>query len=392
MKKISINLLKTKKNLLRLCFLSLCLLCIPVLVNGKNTASFKLKNATCFNRSGEIVEVTIPEKMISELSGLALYDANKKIIPYQHLTGTNTIIFQADVAANKTAVYTLKKGTPAISTVKTYATQKMPSRRNDIVWENDLVAHRMYSKVLLKSEPNTANGVDLWVKKISEPMIDKMYTYSDYHSEQVEGVDAYSVNGKTLGAGGVVACTGDTLWLHAPYDECRIIYNGPLRSEFELIYNNVLIDGDYYTKTLRVTTNANGLLDKAVVKFDGKIKPMKIAVGIFLHTNMSNVKPDGLLFTEENNLIGYAENKSEGSVTSPGARFYNGVYMPGETTLATINHQQLIMSNYTVGSEFTYYFGGGWNIFPSGRFTSDQDWFNALRNFKESILYPLNKK
>jgi len=265
----------------------------------------------------------------------------------------------------------------------------MPDTRNDIAWENNLSTYRMYSRVLLATEPNTANGVDIWFKKQEAPIIDKMFTYSNYHNEQVEGVDAYSVNGKTLGGGGVVAYANSKLWLHDPYDECEIVANGPLRSEFILKYKKVEIDGDYYEKTVRIATSANGLLNKATVKFEGKIKPMKIAAGIYLHTNMSSVTPAGVKYTAESNIIGYAENKSEGTVTSPNARMYVGVYMPGETTVSEISYQSVIMSDYAVGTEFTYYFGGGWNVFPAGKYTSDTDWFNALKQFKQTVQNPL---
>ncbi|MDR1809605.1 MAG: glycoside hydrolase family 88 protein, partial [Prevotella sp.] len=369
-------------------FYTLLLVWISV-SSAKADVTFTLNNTMAVSRSGELVEVTVPAELAGSLSSLALYDSSNNPTPYQAVGG-NKIVFQATVAANSTAVYTLKSGTPAVATAKTYAAQMMPTTRNDIAWENDLAAHRMYSRVLLSSEPNTANGVDLWVKKKAEPVINKMYTYSNYHAEQPEGVDAYSVNGKTLGAGGVAAYVNNQLWLHDPYDECTVVSSGPLRSEFVLTYKNVLIDGDYYTKTLRVITNANGLLDKAIVKYEGKIKPMKIAVGIFLHTNMSGVTPNGVQYTAEQNVIGYAENKSEGTVTSSNARFYEGVYMPGETSVATIDHHLVIMSDYAVGSDFTYYFGGGWNIFPTGRYTQDQDWFDALKNFKESVQAPLS--
>lgn len=344
-----------------------------------------LQNSTTMDRTNELVEVTLTPATYEGLSSLALFDPENNPVPYQALPYDNKIVFQATVAKNATAVYTLKEGTPVTTDAKTYAAIMSPTNRADIAWENDRVAHRMYSRKLLSSEPNSANGVDLWVKKMSKPVVEKMYTYSNYHAEQAEGVDAYSVGGKTLGAGGVVAYVNNKLWLHDPYDECEIITNGPLRSEFILTYNNVLIDGDFYTKTLRITTDANGLIDKAVVKFEGKIKPMKIAVGILLHTGTSGKQYNS------GNVIAYAENKSEGTVTSTGARFYNGVYMPGETTATTVDNQRIIYSDYAVGSEFTYYFGGGWNIFPAGEYTKDEDWFTAVSNCVKRIQSPLTE-
>ncbi|MDR0547524.1 MAG: DUF4861 domain-containing protein, partial [Dysgonamonadaceae bacterium] len=303
------------------------------------------------------------------------------------LAGDN-LLFSANVKAQSEAVYTLKKGTPATMEALAYAAQKMPEKRNDIAWENDLATYRMYCKTLLSAEPNTSNGVDIWFKKQAAPMIDKMFTYENYHSEQIEGVDAYSVNGKTLGAGGIAAFVDDSLWLHAPYDECEIIANGPLRSEFILHYHNVEIAGDLYCKTVRISTQANGLLNKAVVKYEGKDKPMQLAAGIYLHTNQAPHIPNGVEMADEE-IIAYAENPSEGHVTSPDPRMYIGVYMPEATDTLTYNHQLLILRNYTVGTEITYYFGGGWNIFPAGRYAADNDWLKALLQFKEMINNPL---
>lgn len=348
--------------------------------------SIPLKNTLAFNRTNELTEVTVAG--VSSFSNLALFDESGNPVAYQVIS-TGKIAFPVTINALSAITYMLKTGVPAITGSKTYAAQKVPTTRNDIAWENDLSAYRMYCKLLLATEPNTANGNDVWCKKQATSMIDKMYTYANYHAEQTEGVDCYSVNGKTLGAGGVVAYVNSQLWLHNPYDTCKIISNGPLQSEFILIYTNVLIDGDLYTKTVRITSNANGLLNKAVVKFEGRVKPMKIASGIYLHTNMSGITPAGIQYTSESNLIGYAENPSEGSVTTPNPRIYTGVLMPGESTFSTINNQLVIMSDYAVGSEFTYYFGAGWNAFPVGKYSVDTDWFNALNQFKQTTLNPI---
>ncbi len=368
-----------------LCFMFLCVFLGNVNLLKAADISFTLKNALGFNRTSELVEIEIPD--VSDFSGLALYDASDNVLAYQVLEN-GKIRFQASLKAGSTAVYTLKSGTPATVETKTYAAQKMPDSRNDIAWENDISAYRMYSKKLLSSEPNTANGVDIWYKKKSEPVIDKMYNLSNYHNESEYGVDAHSVNGKTLGGGAVVAYVNNKLWVHNPHDACEIVENGTLRSEFVLTYNNVEVDGDLYKKTVRITTTANGLLNKAVVRFEGKVKPMKMAAGIYLHTNMGYTT-NGITYTSESNVIGYAEDKSEGTVTSANARMYAGVYMPGTVTTHTIDNHLMIMSDYTVGTDFTYYFGGGWNIFPKGKYTSDDDWFYALSLFKQTILSPL---
>ena len=326
----------------------------------------------------------------ADLSQKVLKDQDGNIVPYEQGPDSRTIRFIADIGKCSTMGYTLSDGTPATPRKLTFAARMLPQSRNDIAWENNLCAYRMYSRQLQSSEPNTANGVDLWAKKKEEPVIEQMYALSNYHAESEFGVDAYSVNGKTLGACGVAAYAGGKLWLHDAYDECEIIENGLYKSEFELTYNNVEVNGHTYKKTLRVTTSANGTLNKAVVKYEGDSQPMQLAIGIFTHETMEGVPPQGKAYTPEPGLVGYAENKSEGSLTSHNARFYEGIYVPGATdTPQTIDGHLAQTIQYVPGDELVYYFGGGWNIFPEDQWPTDKDWFEALEEFKQGIEQPI---
>lgn len=360
----------------------------PLAVHAEDIV-FRLKNTLGFSRMQEAVSVAIPEGI--DLENKQLIDENGNAVPFEIRTD-GTLLFCASVGHGTTAAYTLTDGTPAPLTKQTYAAQMLPASRNDIAWENDLAAYRMYSHQLQSSEPNTANGVDLWQKKTAVPIIDKMYASSNYHAENEYGVDAYSVNGKTLGAGGVSAYANGKLWLHDAYDECTIVENGPLRSEFLLTYHNVEVNGQYYTKTLRIETTAGRILNKATVRYDGPQQEMKMAVCIYQHTDMSGVSPEGVAYTEVPGLIGWAENKSEGSIISAGARFYLGAYMPDvETATQEIDHHLSLTCDYTPGTDLVYYFGGGWNIFPQDTYASDEDWFDALERFRQSVDYPLTE-
>ena len=161
--------------------------------------TFRLKNTLAFQRSGETVEVVVPEG--TDLTQSSLFDEAGSEVPFEAVDA-QTIRFQANVSPGATAGYVLHEGSPVAPTKLTYAAVKSPSSRADIAWENDLCAYRMYSTVLLKNEPNTAQGVDVWFKKKAIPVIDDMYGLSNYHNESQYGVDAYSVNGKRLGCGG----------------------------------------------------------------------------------------------------------------------------------------------------------------------------------------------
>ena len=91
----------------------------------------------------------------TSLQGKQLLDEKGTVVPFQ-ACGDTAILFRATVGYGTTAAYTLQEGTPATLTKLTYVAQKMPSSRNDIAWENDLAAYRMYSRLLQNSEPNTA--------------------------------------------------------------------------------------------------------------------------------------------------------------------------------------------------------------------------------------------
>ncbi|MDO4993530.1 MAG: glycoside hydrolase family 88 protein [Bacteroidales bacterium] len=367
-------------------FTALGALLLTAIGTAAQDYDFRLRNSLGWQRT-EVVELTLPEGVTA--TGKALTDSRGQAVAFTTGTDGRTLRFVAQVDAGTTAAYTLAEGTRLEPQQRTYAALKMPSSRNDIAWENDLTAYRMYSHTLLASEPNTANGVDLWQKKRPTPVIDAMYGLSNnYHFESEYGVDAYSVNGKTLGCGGVAAVVGGHLLLHNPFDQCEIVETSALRSVFVLTFNNVVIDGQTYTKTLRIETTAGRLLNKATVRLTGAKKTLRLAVGIYTHDNMG-LNMNGVNFTSVDGLIGRAENKSEGTVTSPNPRFYEGAYMPQDAETQVIDNHLCLVADYEVGTDLTYYFGGGWNVFPKSLYTTDTDWFDALSRFKSETEHPL---
>lgn len=369
---------------------TIALMCMALTTTANNYA-FRLKNTLGFARQNETVEVEIPADV--DLSHLQLTDEQGHILPYERC-GSHAIRFQASVPHGTSMAYRLSDGSNHQPTKLTYAAIKAPTSRADIAWENDRSAARMYSSVLLGNEPNTGNGVDLWFKKKSTPVIDNMYSLSNYHAESEYGVDAYSVNGKRLGNGGVSHVVNGKLVVHAPHNKCVVEENGALQSTFRLTYNNIKVDGVTYTKTLVVSSSAGSLLNKATVCYTpvqaGTGKPMQLVVALYQHTDMSSVNHQGVSYTSTPGLAGWAENKSEGSVTTAGARFYQGCYVPDATAKAqVIDHHLCVCVDYQPGTELTYYFGGGWSGFPQGEYTCDDDWFDALERFKHQVDHPL---
>ena len=96
------------------------------------------------------------------------------------------------------------KGTPKPIVPKTFA-RFVPERKDDFAWENDMAAYRVYGPAL--ADENPSNGIDLWLKKTEELVVDSFYKADlqygkSYHDDHGQGVDCYKVD-HTLGAGGV---------------------------------------------------------------------------------------------------------------------------------------------------------------------------------------------
>ena len=85
-------------------------------------------------------------------------------------------------------------------------------RFDDFVWENDLVAHRMYGPALetAAKEPLVSSGIDTWVKRAHRLVVNDWFMTGDYHRDQGEGADFYGV-GKSRGCGGLGLWAGGKL-------------------------------------------------------------------------------------------------------------------------------------------------------------------------------------
>ncbi|WP_137803470.1 DUF4861 family protein, partial [Caulobacter sp. 3R27C2-B] len=66
-----------------------------------------------------------------------------------------------------------------------------PYRYNDILWENDRTAHRIYSRDLEKAEPPSTSGIDAWGKSVRWPYMDRQLQTGDQHANHGEGLDFY---------------------------------------------------------------------------------------------------------------------------------------------------------------------------------------------------------
>ncbi len=118
----------------------------------------------------------------------------------------------------------------------------VPERHDDMAWENDRIAHRMYGLALntpaAGGERLRGSGIDVWGKRVSYPVVDRWYAkgHDQFHKdEEGEGLDLYSIGG-SRGAGGTGVWDGARLWTSDNFSSAQVLSNGPRRAAFRLTY------------------------------------------------------------------------------------------------------------------------------------------------------------
>lgn len=108
-------------------------------------------------------------------------------------------------------------------------------RYDDLLWENDKTAHRIYGHALEAAEPPSGSGIDSWGKNVSWPFADRQLRTGDQHAYHGEGLDFYNV-GTTRGAGGLGIWLDNKLWTSRNYLHSRIRRSGGSTADFEVDY------------------------------------------------------------------------------------------------------------------------------------------------------------
>ncbi len=154
-----------------------------------------------------------------------------------------------------------------------------PYRFNDILWENDRTAHRIYSRDLEKAEPPSTSGIDAWGKSVRWPYMDRQLKTGDQHANHGEGLDFYDV-GTGRGAGGLGVWQDNKLWTSRNWSSWKVIQNGPDVAKFSVDYAPWPVDVDRKVWETRTFTLPLGTNFTRMVSTISSDKPGPLVVGI----------------------------------------------------------------------------------------------------------------
>ncbi len=345
-----------------------------------------IENSLPSDRIAETVEipVSVIAARLPESNPLKLVVTDRKgnEVPSQVIYAgqpePRSLIFQADVRANATAVYFIAAGEPAEYETKTFG-RFVPERYDDYAWENDRIAFRIYGPALIEKD-GPSNGLDIWIKRTDKMVIDRWYAdylagKNTYHDDNGEGCDCYKV-GRTLGAGAMAPFVDDSLWLGINFETWQTLDNGPLRTSLRLTYPPFMVRNVPVTETRTISLDAGSQLTKVTEEYSGLDEEFTVAAGI-----VKREEGSPLLFPPDQNAIAYRLDEGNGGIT------YIGTVLttPATAVIDGPDHI-LIVTRYTPGTPLVYYTGAGWSKWG---FENDRAWSDYITTFSQKIRSPL---
>jgi len=311
------------------------------------------------------------------------------------------LVFSYDFAAGeKRAVFTLEPSASATPPDPpcVYA-RSVPERFDDMAWENDRIAHRMYAFTLNSpvaeavGERLRGSGIDVWGKRVSYPIIDRWYAkgHDQFHRDQEgEGLDLYSIGG-SRGDGGSGAWDGAKLWTSDNFVNAQVLSNGPRRAVFKLTYAPWDAGGDSkIEETKRFTVDCGVNFDTVESIFDLDSDEAVIAVGITDHPAAKGF-PDGVLTRDpQGRWMSLWEEDGNGGLGT-------AVILDNAAQAAGFAHEapakspgygnHLLLVKAHDGVALRYFVGAGWN--RSGQFSDRAGWESYVKAFAAAVAKPL---
>jgi pectinesterase len=244
----------------------------------------------------------------------------------------------------------------------------------------------VYGEGLKKtSSAMSSNGIDIWVKRVRTPIVEKWYNkgHDNYHVDNGEGADFYDV-GESLGSGGIGVWRNDSLYRFDNFKAWRIIANGPLRTVFELKYDPMNAGGQQVSEVKRVTQDAgqNWFKQESVLRSaDGS--DVTYATGMFK-------QPSAVGIESKAQPLAWLTAWAPVVPKSGGHGLLGGAVLVDKSRLVdwkeTTDHYLAILKAKS-GVPVTSYVAAGWT--DSGDFRDVTDWWSYLNAAAQRIAAPI---
>ena len=374
-----------------------------------------VSNPTDMQRQ-ELVELdakTVKERLgvCCDRCKLRVINAVRQEVPYQ-LTYDGKLLIDVSVRPNGQARFTIVKGEPR--PMKTVVCgRQYPERVDDIAWENDRGAYRLYGPALQRNKER-AFGNDVWVKNTPDLVVEQRYELelsnhaaivalreagntaaadsleelTTYHFDHGYGLDCYKV-GPSLGCGAPALLDNGKIVFPYCYTQYEILDNGPLRFTVSLTYETKEFHGDRVTEHRLLSLDKGSNFNRQTVWYEGVTKPVDIASGVVIHNE------DTTSVWLKENMALYADPTDNPAAQN--FQIYVGVIfpygqvetlrVPNEGAANGINgHALVVCRGVQPGERVTYYWGSAWSKYDCRNM---QEWLLRAADFQNSLRNPL---
>lgn len=338
-----------------------------------------VSNSSAMHRVDETVEMEVKAASMAP----AVMDALTSRILDSQWDGKR-LLFQVNLVPGETRKFLLIPTGALVGVPAPYARtfcRFVPERMDDFAWESDRIAHRMYGPALIAGEGTVSSGIDVWVKRTSKLVLDRWYQSGDYHKDNGEGMDYYSVahgGTPTRGCGGSGIWDGTNLHVSSNFKSHRVLANGPLRSVFELTYDSWDANGRKVSEVKRISIDAGSHFSRveSVFKADGG-EPLQVGLGI--------AQRQGGEFRSylPNQLMAYWEPE----VKDKGHTGCAVIVPQGLKSFARDKANFLAIAEVKPGELLVYHIGAGWS--GGGDFSNHEDWLVAVHREQQRLERPL---
>lgn len=332
----------------------------------------------------------------SSSENLRVFDVEAgRAIPHQNDADGKHLIFSVDLQRFERREYVIfsdgsKLVAPAdLSTVCWCG--YLPERMDDYAWENDRFGARAYGQVIMQPPPEgqelVSSGIDIFNKCVSSPVLEKWLRFRpkgapSYHRNRGEGMDNYAV-GVGRGCGGIGAVGADGTWRYSVnWAESKTLQIGPVRCEFELVYDSW---GGFGKERRRVTLDRGQSLAKMVATFESV--PEGVLVGPGLDISEKRKHAGSMEFSAQDAWVANFEPQDgwDGSIMTAVALDPSAgsakVCMDGEDSL------MLLTKPDAAKRSIAYYAGANWT--GQKRYGNADAWRRYVKDFAFGLRNPI---
>ena len=354
------------------------------------------------------------------------------------ITHDGYLLVDASVRPHGSATYYVTIGKPYQQ--KVWATGALYKiRKDDIAWENDRCAYRVYGPALQRTCERSF-GTDVWVKNTPDTVVYERYVkdmngnikgdkidakvralqkqekseknkakaaalakqikvlqaeskevdiLTSFHLDHGNGLDPYRV-GATLGLGAPSLMVGKNQVLPYCYKDYKILDNGPLRFTVELTYNPSTVgDMKNVVEHRIISLDKGSNFNKMTVWYDGLTTPTDFATGFPIHEEDTESK------TFAKDYVSYADPTDNIEVNN--SQVFVGVLFPEgiDNTYYQLfdkkhdgatGHALGLKRGLKNGEKYSYYFGAAWSKYDVRSYA---EWQIRIKEYLDALKTPL---